>query len=275
MHSSTSFKRRNILKSSAASAGGVLAGVVGGGLAAGCVSVTAGSGAKTLFELPVTSVPIVGSSEVFPVRRIYCIGRNYAAHAREMGSDPTREPPFFFQKPTDAIQYVAPGTTGNNPYPALTKNYHYEVELVAALKSGGRNIPIEKALDLVFGYAVGLDMTRRDLQRFMGDQKKPWEIGKSFDMSAPIGPIHPVALVGHFTKGAISLSVNGQVKQNANLSFMIWSVAEQIAQLSAAFELKAGDIIYSGTPENVGPVVKGDTLLCKIEGLPELSVRVV
>ncbi len=275
MHSSTSFKRRNILKSSAASAGGVLAGVVGGGLAAGCVSVTADSGAKTLFELPVTSVPIVGSSEVFPVRRIYCIGRNYAAHAREMGSDPTREPPFFFQKPTDAIQYVAPGTTGNNPYPALTKNYHYEVELVAALKSGGRNIPIEKALDLVFGYAVGLDMTRRDLQRFMGDQKKPWEIGKSFDMSAPIGPIHPVALVGHFTKGAISLSVNGQVKQNANLSFMIWSVAEQIAQLSAAFELKAGDIIYSGTPENVGPVVKGDTMLCKIEGLPELSVRVV
>ncbi len=275
MHSSTSFKRRNILKSSAASAGGVLAGVVGGGLAAGCVSVTADSGTKTLFELPVTSVPIVGSSEVFPVRRIYCIGRNYAAHAREMGSDPTREPPFFFQKPTDAIQYVAPGTTGNNPYPALTKNYHYEVELVAALKSGGRNIPIEKALDLVFGYAVGLDMTRRDLQRFMGDQKKPWEIGKSFDMSAPIGPIHPVALVGHFTKGAISLSVNGQVKQNANLSFMIWSVAEQIAQLSAAFELKAGDIIYSGTPENVGPVVKGDTMLCKIEGLPELSVRVV
>jgi fumarylpyruvate hydrolase len=272
---STSIKRRNLLKSGTASAGGVLAGALGGGLAAGCVSVTAGAGAKTLFELPVTTVPIVGSSELFPVRRIYCIGRNYAAHAREMGSDPTREPPFFFQKPTDAIQYVAPGTTGNHPYPPLTKNYHYEVELVAALKSGGRDIPIEKALDLVFGYAVGLDMTRRDLQRFMGDQKKPWEIGKSFDMSAPIGPIHPVAMVGHFTKGAISLSVNGQQKQSANLSFMIWSVAEQIAQLSAAFELKAGDIIYSGTPENVGAVVKGDTMLCKIEGLPDLSVKVV
>ena len=151
-----------------------------------------------------------------------------------------------------AGSWMAPGTTGNHPYPPLTKNYHYEVELVAALKAGGRNIPIEKALELVFGYAVGLDMTRRDLQRFMGDQKKPWEIGKSFDMSAPIGPIHPVAMVGHFTKGAISLSVNGQQKQSANLSFMIWSVAEQIAQLSAAFELKAGDIIYSGTPENVG-----------------------
>jgi fumarylpyruvate hydrolase len=272
---STSINRRNALKRSTASAGGVLAGALGGGLAAGCVSVTAGAGVKTLFDLPLMTVPIVGSSEVFPVRRIYCIGRNYAAHAREMGSDPTREPPFFFQKPTDAIQYVAPGTTGDHPYPPLTKNYHYEVELVAALKSGGRDIPIEKALDHVFGYGVGLDMTRRDLQRFMGDQKKPWEIGKSFDMSAPMGPLHPVASVGHFTKGAISLSVNGQIKQNANLSFMIWSVAEQIAQLSAAFELKAGDVIFSGTPENVGPVVKGDTMLCKIEGLPELSVRVV
>ena len=206
--------RRNMLRSATASLGGV----VGGGLAAGCVSVAAGPGARSLFDLPATTIPIVGSAEVFPVRRIYCIGRNYAAHAREMGSDPTREPPFFFQKPTDAIQYVASGTTADHPYPPLTKNYHYEVELVAALKSGGRNIPIEKALELVYGYAVGLDMTRRDLQRFMGDQKKPWEIGKSFDMSAPIGPIHPVAKVGHFTKGAISLSVNGQVKQNANLS---------------------------------------------------------
>ncbi len=263
--------RRNMLRSSTATLGGV----VGGTLAAGCVSVTAGSGAKTLFEVPITTIPIVGSSEVYPVRRIYCIGRNYAAHAREMGSDPTREPPFFFQKPTDAIQYVAPGTTGNHPYPPLTKNYHYEVELVAALKTGGRNIPMDKALDHVFGYAVGLDMTRRDLQRFMGDQKKPWEIGKSFDMSAPIGPLHPVSQVGHFTKGAISLSVNGQVKQSADLSYMMWSVAEQIAQLSAAFELKPGDIIYSGTPENVGPVVKGDVMLARIAGLPDLSVKVV
>ena len=186
----------------------------------------------TLFALPVTSIPVVGMAAQFPVRRIYCIGRNYAAHAREMGSDPTREPPFFFQKPTDAIQYVAPGTVADHPYPSLTRNYHYEVELVAALKSGGRDIPVGRALEHVFGYAVGLDMTRRDLQRFMGDQKKPWEIGKSFDSSAPIGPLHPVSQVGHFTRGAISLAVNGVVKQDATLEHMIWSVAEQIAQLS-------------------------------------------
>ena len=230
---------------------------------------------QAIFPVARITVPIVGSNDVFPVRRIYCIGRNYAAHAREMGSDPTREPPFFFQKPTDAIQNVKLGEVADHPYPSLTKNYHYEVELVAALKSGGRNIPIDKALDHVYGYAVGLDMTRRDLQRAMGDEKKPWEIGKSFDMSAPIGPIHPVEKVGHFTKGAIQLSVNGQVKQKADLSFMIWSVAEQIAKLSEAFELKAGDIIYSGTPENVGPVVKGDVLLCQIEKLPDLSVKIV
>jgi 2-keto-4-pentenoate hydratase/2-oxohepta-3-ene-1,7-dioic acid hydratase in catechol pathway len=230
---------------------------------------------KTPFHVPGTYIPIVGSSEMYPVRRIYCIGRNYAAHAREMGSDPTREPPFFFQKPTDAIQNVAIGTTADHPYPTLTKNYHYELELVCALKSGGMNIPQDKALEHVFGYAVGLDMTRRDLQRGMGDQKKPWEIGKSFDRSAPVGPIHPVALVGHFTKGAITLSVNGAVKQDATLEHMIWSVAEQISKLSEAFELKAGDVIFSGTPENVGPVVKGDVMLGKIVGLPDLSVRVV
>ncbi|TDH59379.1 FAA hydrolase family protein [Dankookia rubra] len=231
--------------------------------------------ATPIFAVPATTIPIVGTEQVFPVRRIYCIGRNYAAHAREMGSDPTREPPFFFQKPTDAIQFVPPGSVAAHPYPALTKNYHYEVELVAALKSGGRDIPADKALDHVYGYAVGLDMTRRDLQRGMGDQKKPWEIGKSFDHSAPIGPIHPVEKVGHFTKGAISLAVNGTVKQDATLEHMIWSVSEQIAQLSAAFELMPGDIIYSGTPENVGPVVRGDVLVCKIAGLPDMSVRIV
>ncbi|MDO9216315.1 MAG: fumarylacetoacetate hydrolase family protein, partial [Lacisediminimonas sp.] len=206
---------------------------------------------------------------------IYCIGRNYAAHAREMGSDPTREPPFFFQKPTDAIQLVPVGQTVDHPYPPLTKNYHYEIELVAALAKGGRNIPIDKALELVYGYAVGLDMTRRDLQRFMGDQKKPWEIGKSFDRSAPIGPIHPVSRVGHFTKGAITLKVNGNVKQRATLNQMIWSVAEQISKLSEAFELFPGDIIYSGTPENVGPVVRGDVMQGHIDGLPEITVKVV
>jgi fumarylpyruvate hydrolase len=259
--------RRGILVGSgAAGAGAVLANNAQAQVAAG---------PKTLFPVAQTTIPVVGSDQAFPVRRIYCIGRNYAAHAREMGSDPTREPPFFFQKPTDAIQFVPPGKVADHTYPSLTKNYHYELELVAALKSGGRNIPIDSALDHVFGYAVGLDMTRRDLQRGMGDQKKPWEIGKSFDSSAPIGPIHPVASVGHFTRGKIQLQVNGQVKQEADLSYMIWSVAEQISKLSEAFEMKAGDIIYSGTPENVGPVVKDDVILCTIEGLPTLSVKIV
>ena len=232
-------------------------------------------GVKTPFSVGQVLIPIAGSDQEFPVRRIYCIGRNYAAHAREMGSDPTREPPFFFQKPTDAIQFVVPTKIVEHPYPSLTKNYHYEVELVAALNKGGKNIPVDKALDYVFGYALGLDMTRRDLQRFMGDQKKPWEIGKSFDHSAPIGPIFPVAKTGHFTKGNIELSVNGVVKQKADLSQMIWSVAEQIAKLSEANELFPGDIIYSGTPENVGPVVRGDVIRCQIVGLPDLSIKIV
>jgi fumarylpyruvate hydrolase len=233
------------------------------------------AGPKPVFAVPAVTIPIVGDSDVFPVRRIYCIGRNYAAHAIERGSDPTREPPFFFQKPTDAIQNVAIGKVADHPYPSLTKNYHHEVELVAALKSGGTNIPPEKALEHVYGYALGLDMTRRDLQNAMSAEKKPWEIGKSFDHAAVLGPIHPVAKVGHLTKGAISLAVNGTVRQNSNLDRMTWSVAEQIAKLSEAFELKAGDIIYSGTPENVGPVVKGDVLLCKLEGLPDMSIRIV
>jgi fumarylpyruvate hydrolase len=230
---------------------------------------------KTPFQVPVPSVPIAGSDEVFPVHRIYCIGRNYAGHAREMGSDPTREPPFFFQKPSDAVQFAAPGATVDHPYPSLTTNYHHEVELVVALAKGGRDIAPEQALAHVFGHAVGLDMTRRDLQRAMGDQKKPWEIGKSFDRSAPIGPIHRVSETGHFSKGRISLAVNGTVRQDANLSFMIWSVAEQISKLSEAFELQPGDLIYSGTPENVGPVLPGDVLLAQIDGLPALSLRVV
>jgi fumarylpyruvate hydrolase len=230
---------------------------------------------KPIFAVPAVTIPVVGNSDVFPVRRIYCIGRNYAAHAIERGSDPTREPPFFFQKPTDAIQNVAIGEVADHPYPLLTKNYHHEVELVAMLKSGGTNIAPEQALDHVYGYALGLDMTRRDLQNGMAAEKKPWEIGKSFDHAAVLGPIHPVAKVGHLTKGAISLAVNGKVRQDSDLDRMTWSVAEQIAKLSEAFELKAGDIIYSGTPENVGPVVKGDVLLCKLEGLPDMSIRIV
>ena len=232
------------------------------------------AGPKPIFAVPATIIPIVGETDVFQVRRIYCIGRNYAAHAIERGSDPTREPPFFFQKPTDAIQNVAVGAVADHRYPSLTKNYHHEVELVAALKSGGANIPSDKALEHVYGYALGLDMTRRDLQNGMAAEKKPWEIGKSFDRAAVLGPIHPASKTGHFSKGGISLAVNGTVKQNSNLLNMSWNVAEQVSKLSEAFELKAGDIIYSGTPENVGPVVKGDVLLCKLEGLPDMSIRI-
>ncbi|MGV7033785.1 fumarylacetoacetate hydrolase family protein [Methylobacterium symbioticum] len=242
---------------------------------AGVPPAAAQPGAAPIFPLPAPTIPIVGESGVFPVRRIYCIGRNYVAHAIERGSDPTREPPFFFQKPSDAIQTVAVGEVADHPYPSLTQNYHHEVELVAALKSGGVDIPVERALDHVYGYALGLDMTRRDLQNAMAAQKKPWEIGKSFDHAAVIGPLHPVSRIGHPRAGAISLAVNGTIRQNSDLSKMIWSVAEQIAKLSEAFALKAGDIIYSGTPENVGPVVRGDVLLGRLDGLPDLSIRIV
>jgi fumarylpyruvate hydrolase len=250
------------------------AAVAAAAVTGGCAT-SAGQVARTPFAVPATYIPVAGSDMMFPVRRIYCIGRNYAAHSREMGSDPNREPPFFFQKPTDAIQRVTPGVVADHPYPTLTKNYHYEVELVAFLHQGGRNIPVERALDHVYGYTVGLDMTRRDLQQAMGNEKKPWEIGKSFDHSAPMGPVHPVALVGHFTQGAIWLKVNGQTKQSADLNQMIWSVAEQIAHLSQANELYPGDIIYSGTPANVGPVVRGDVMEIHIDKLPNLQVRVV
>jgi 2-keto-4-pentenoate hydratase/2-oxohepta-3-ene-1,7-dioic acid hydratase in catechol pathway len=259
--------RRSLFETTATLGLGALAGCALPGVAQNSV--------KTPFMVPATHVPIVGTDMQFPVRRIYCIGRNYRAHSIEMGSNPDREPPFFFQKPTDAIQLVPPGMVVDHPYPTLTKNYHYEVELVAALDKGGRNIPMARALEHVYGYALGLDMTRRDLQRGMGDEKKPWEIGKSFDRSAPIGPLHRAKETGPFEKGSIWLKVNGTTKQNANLNQMIWSVAEQISKLSDAFELMPGDIIYSGTPENVGPVVRGDVIECHIDGLPNLSVKIV
>ncbi len=251
------------------------AGLLTMGAVTGCASSRSGEKDQAIFSIAQPSIPIMGSNERFPVRRIYCIGRNYAAHAREMGSDPTREPPFFFQKPSDAIQFVPIGKTVDHPYPTLTKNYHYEIELVAAINKGGKNIPVETALQHVFGYAVGLDMTRRDLQAAMKKEEKPWEIGKSFDMSAPIGPIHPVSSTGNFTEGKIWLKVNGQVKQSSDLNKMIWSVAEQISNLSKAFELFPGDIIYSGTPENVGPVVRGDVMEGYIEKLPSITLKVV
>lgn len=224
---------------------------------------------------PAATVPVAGTDQAFPVHRIYCVGRNYAAHAREMGFDPNREPPFFFCKPADAVVYVAPGTTGSFPYPSETKNCHYEMELVVAIGQGGRDIPVEKALDHVYGYALGLDMTRRDLQIKMRDAGRPWDIGKAFDHAAPIGPIHRAAEVGHLVKGAIWLKLNGESKQKGDLSDLIWSVAETVAYLSKFFELVPGDLIYTGTPEGVGAVVKGDKLHGGIDGLGEFHVAVV
>ncbi|MFM0500088.1 fumarylacetoacetate hydrolase family protein [Paraburkholderia caffeinilytica] len=224
---------------------------------------------------PAVTVPVAGSDDAFPVRRIYCVGRNYAAHAREMGFDPDREPPFFFCKPTDAIVYVAPGTTGEFPYPSETDNCHYEMELVAAIGKGGKNIAVGDALGHVFGYALGLDMTRRDLQMEMRKMGRPWDIGKAFDHSAPIGPLHRAEQTGHLKDGSIWLNVNGTSKQRADVSQLIWSVAETIAYLSRFFELTPGDLIYTGTPEGVGAVVKGDTMHGGIDGLGEFQVKVV
>ena len=219
-------------------------------------------------------LPVVGTDSLFPVRRVYCVGRNYAAHAREMGFDPDREPPFYFGKPADAVIPVAPGETLALPYPSLTKNFHYEAELVVALGKGGADIPLDQALDHVWGYAVGLDMTRRDLQIKMREMGRPWEIGKAFDASAPIGPIHPAASVGHFTDAKIWLTVNGKEKQNSNVSHLIWSVAETIADLSHYFRLEPGDLIYSGTPEGGGPVIAGDVMEVGIDRLGTIVARV-
>ena len=224
---------------------------------------------------PVPALPVAGSDDLFPVRRVYCVGRNYAAHAREMGGDPTREPPFFFMKPADALQVVPPGTTVEHPYPPKTSNYHFEIELVAALSRGAREIPVERALEHVFGYAVGLDMTRRDLQDDAKSLRRPWELGKAADHSGPVVPLHPAARIGHPTSGAIALTVDGVRKQAADLKDMIWSVAEQVAYLSTYFELMPGDVIFAGTPEGVGPVSRGQTMVGAIEGLGEIRLRVV
>jgi fumarylpyruvate hydrolase len=225
-------------------------------------------------EAPV-AVPVVGTSDQFAVRRVYCVGRNYAAHAREMGFDPDREPPFFFCKPADAIVPVAYGETLELDYPAQTQNYHYEAELVAVIGKGGSDIPLEQALEHVWGYAVGLDMTRRDLQMKMREMGRPWEIGKAFDRSAPLGPIHPASAVGHFENGGVWLTVNGATRQKSDVSHLIWSVAETVADLSKFFRLEAGDIIYTGTPEGVGAVSRGDLMTVGVERLGELSVRVI
>ena len=219
---------------------------------------------------PVVGLPITGSDALFPVRRVYCIGRNYAAHAIEMGHDPDREPPFFFQKNPNNLD-----PSGEFPYPAHSSDVHHEVEVAVMLKSGGTNISIESAQDHIFGYALSLDMTRRDLQ---GEQKKmgrPWEIGKAFERSAPVGPIHPASETGYLNEGSISLKVNGEVRQEGDLNQMIWKVSEMISYLSEYFELAAGDVIQSGTPSGVGPINKGDTIEISVDKLGTLSVAVV
>ena len=225
----------------------------------------------------VVCLPIAGKSETFPVRRVYCVGRNYAAHAREMGFDPDREPPFFFCKANDAQSVVAvpANTTVSIPYPTLTSNFHYEIELVVAIGKAGKNISIGQASDHIFGYAVGLDMTRRDLQIKMREQGRPWEIGKAFDYAAPVGVLHLKSETGEINSGNISLKVNNDVKQKSDISHLIWSVNETIANLSTLFELHPGDLIFSGTPDGVGPVKSGDTLLGTIDKLSPLSVKVI
>lgn len=216
------------------------------------------------------SLPITGSDDRFPVRRIYCVGQNYAAHAREMGSNPDQEPPFFFSKPADAL--VPDGATV--PYPPGTENLHHEAELVVAIGSGGANIPRDTALQHVWGYAVGNDLTRRDIQAAAKKIGRPWDMAKGFDHSAPCGPLHPVATTGHINSGAIRLTVNGETRQSSDLSDLIWPIADVIAYLSSLVTLAQGDLIFTGTPEGVGPLVSGDVCVVKIEGLGRLTTRI-
>lgn len=219
---------------------------------------------------PVASLAVAGKSTRFPVRRIFCVGRNYAAHAREMGKDPDREPPFFFTKPADAV--VDDGAT--IPYPPETANFHYEIELVVAIGTGGTDIPVQNALDHVWGYAVGIDLTRRDLQLEARDKGRPWDWGKAFDLSAPIAPLHQVAAVGHLAAGRIWLAVNGVTKQDADLAELIWHVPDIISILSHTMELKAGDVIMTGTPAGVGAIVPGDAVTGGIDGLGEIAIDI-
>jgi fumarylpyruvate hydrolase len=223
--------------------------------------------------VPVVSVPVIGRAERFPVRRIYCVGRNYVEHAKEMGFT-GREPPFFFIKPADNALVIPAGETGTMDYPTLTKDLHHEIELVAAIGVGGRNIKAADAEKHIFGYGVGLDMTRRDLQ---GEQKKlgrPWEIGKAFEQAAPIGPIVPADQAGDVENAEIWLQVNGKDRQRSKVSKLIWKIGEIIEHISIAWELAPGDLIYTGTPEGVAAVGKGDTLVGGVTGLPELRLRI-
>ncbi len=222
---------------------------------------------------PVASLPVTGSDALFPVHRVYCVGRNYAEHAKEMGFT-GREAPFFFMKPADAVLPVPAGQTVDMPYPALTDNLHHEIELVVAIGKGGKDIPVAQALEHIYGYAVGLDMTRRDLQGEMKKQGRPWCIGKGFDYSAPIGPITPVAQAGDVATAGIWLQVNDVDRQRSNVDQLIWNIAETVAILSQAWELQPGDLIMTGTPEGVGAVVRGDVMAGGVDGLESIRVRV-
>ncbi|MCO5121867.1 MAG: fumarylacetoacetate hydrolase family protein [Burkholderiaceae bacterium] len=216
-----------------------------------------------------------GGRDRFPVRRVYCVGRNYAAHAREMGFDPDRDPPFFFCKPADAVVSVPEGSVASIPYPPKTANYHHEVELVVAIGREGANIPVASAAEHVWGYAVGLDMTRRDLQFAMRDKGRPWELGKAFDASAPMGPLVAASEVPDIAKAGIWLDVDGQRRQESSIAHLIWSIPETIAYLSEYFRLMPGDLIFTGTPEGVGPVEPGAMLHAHVDGVPELRIQIV
>jgi fumarylpyruvate hydrolase len=224
------------------------------------------------YEFPprISAVPISGSQTIFPVRRVYCVGRNYADHIREMKEADEREPPFFFQKPTDAI--VQDGATV--PYPPDTMDFQFEIELVAAIARGGRDIETSHANDHIFGYAVGIELTRRDRQREMREKMLPWERGKAFDFSAPCGPLQRASVIGHPTSGAISLTVNGSPKQNGDISNMIWNVPEIVANLSRSYRLEPGDIIFTGTPAGVGPIQAGDRLEGKLAGVGAVTITI-
>ena len=226
--------------------------------------------------MPIVGLPVKDTDALFPVRRVYCVGRNYAAHAREMGFDPDREPPFFFCKPNDleSIVPVPENEAVTIPYPSLTSNYHYEIELVVAIGKDGKNISVEDAVNYIYGYAVGLDMTRRDLQMAQREKGRPWEVGKAFDYSAPIGLIHPILQTGELNSGDIHLTVNGQTEQRSDVTHLIWNIAETIANLSTLFELKQGDLIFTGTPEGVGAVVRGDEMRAEVAGLTGITVKV-
>jgi fumarylpyruvate hydrolase len=223
---------------------------------------------------PRPALPVAGTGLLFPVRRVYCIGRNYAAHAREMGGDPERDPPFFFMKPADALQPVPEGEEAGHPYPPGTRNYHFEAEMVVALGAGGADIPEADALGCVYGYAVGVDMTRRDLQDEAKALRRPWEVAKAADFSGPVGPIRLASEIGHPSSGRIRLAVDGAVRQDADLSQMIWTVPEQIAVLSRFYRLEPGDVIFTGTPEGVGAVSRGQTMDVSIEGLGAIRLKV-